>query len=913
SRVSNCSHHRTIDFVTLEETSKRLNEDLLIPYIQTNVTGRNQISQSVFQIELDFTRPSKDVSKPEILINSCAGCNRFASATEGVKCGNNRCRRLYHRGCVGFKPDVAVPASWRCPECKKNQVRDNRAETPVRGSAGSAGDPASQACVVARTTDEFDVSGSGPAPVVCEQQCSGPASASTPLRGDASSAAVAAREVSPIVGSDLGLLMVELRAMRAEIQEFRKEMELEMAQLVSSMSSCNSLKSKKKIALTELEILQLKNRLEVYKTLEHDFDVNQTLIEDIVGVSDEQLKEREQFDSEYQNQLALAMQLMRDSESTGITDGSESSAALRQLIDTVSKNLRALDSLDEKTQFWDTLIIYLVASKLDSVTLRHWEVYKNTLNAKPVLQNLKTYLKDRADLLQTLEEKHKQNHVDIKSNKPAQNQTSTSRSPSCPLCKAQHYLFSCPDFKQMTVEKRIERVSKMNVCSNCLYPGHEKKTCRGGTCKYCSLKHNTLLHIEKPKSSSITCTSTQQTSVLLSTTLVDVLGSDGTFHTARCLLDNGSTSSYVTKNLCTRLNLTLESINGSVSGINGQKTNILYRTNIQIKSLHNSFTMNSSCLVLDEISNLIPNIHQLSRFWELDSLSDSQNTDPCDADACEVIFKQTTTRQSDGRFVVTIPFKMSPDCLGNSYYQAKKRFLCLENRTDDESTLLEIATGVNTELKKYQFPLRKWKTNCPAVLRKLGFDNDSKDNILKHSTPQSWYYIPSKQNPADIITKCTNAQQLINSDLWFSGPDFLRNDDNKCWPEQPRHLSVSDLPEIRSQSHLTHTDENSFIHNYSNFNKLTRIVAYMLRFVNCCREKQNNSNKNKKLCVGQIKPLNTVELNNARYQLAKIIQQHSFPDDGVAPWTYFENLSWTRRSGARSRYKNQQGNDKKRL
>ncbi|KAH9629198.1 hypothetical protein HF086_009588 [Spodoptera exigua] len=141
----------------------------------------------------------------------------------------------------------------------------------------------------------------------------------------------------------------------------------------------------------------------------------------------------------------------------------ESSAALRQLIDTVSKNLRALDSLDEKTQFWDTLIIYLVASKLDSVTLRHWEVYKNTLNAKPVLQNLKTYLKDRADLLQTLEEKHKQNHVDIKSNKPAQNQTSTSRSPSCPLCKAQHYLFSCPDFKQMTVEKK-NRKGFQNEC-----------------------------------------------------------------------------------------------------------------------------------------------------------------------------------------------------------------------------------------------------------------------------------------------------------------------------------------------------------------------------------------------------------------------------------------------------------------
>ncbi|KAH9630837.1 hypothetical protein HF086_009953 [Spodoptera exigua] len=59
-------------------------------------------------------------------------------------------------------------------------------------------------------------------------------SASTPLCGDAYSAAVAA-----IVSLDLGLLMVELRAVRVEIQEFRKEMELEMAQLGSSMSSCN--------------------------------------------------------------------------------------------------------------------------------------------------------------------------------------------------------------------------------------------------------------------------------------------------------------------------------------------------------------------------------------------------------------------------------------------------------------------------------------------------------------------------------------------------------------------------------------------------------------------------------------------------------------------------------------------------
>ncbi|XP_047036585.1 uncharacterized protein LOC124642275 [Helicoverpa zea] len=169
----------------------------------------------------------------------CAACKLFASAIEGVKCGSSKCRRLYHRGCVNFKPDVAIPPSWRCPECKKNLVRDNRADTPIRGSAGSAGGPASQTSSVARTTGELDASCSSPAPVVCEQQRASPSSASTPLHRSASTAVTAAREISPVVGSGLGLLMDELRAMRGEIQEFRKEMELEMAQLVSAMSHCN--------------------------------------------------------------------------------------------------------------------------------------------------------------------------------------------------------------------------------------------------------------------------------------------------------------------------------------------------------------------------------------------------------------------------------------------------------------------------------------------------------------------------------------------------------------------------------------------------------------------------------------------------------------------------------------------------
>ncbi|XP_022824120.1 uncharacterized protein LOC111358887 isoform X4 [Spodoptera litura] len=80
-----------------------------------------------------------------------------------------------------------------------------------------------------------------------------------------------------------------------------------------------SLTSKK--PLSDLDIIQLRNRLESYKYLANEFDKNQTLIDDITGVSDEQLREREQFEMDYQSQLALGIHLLRENETAGV-DGS---------------------------------------------------------------------------------------------------------------------------------------------------------------------------------------------------------------------------------------------------------------------------------------------------------------------------------------------------------------------------------------------------------------------------------------------------------------------------------------------------------------------------------------------------------------------------------------------------------------
>ncbi|XP_045511043.1 uncharacterized protein LOC123705961 [Colias croceus] len=73
-------------------------------------------------------------------------------------------------------------------------------------------------------------------------------------------------------------------------------------------------------------------------------------------------------------------------------------------------------------------------------------------------------------------------------------------------------------------------------------------------------------------------------------------------------------------------------------------------------------------------------IHKmLTKFWELEELPQKTVRSQNDI-ACEKYFLNTTTRLESGRFCVKLPLKDSPDCLGDSYSQAKKRFLNLEQR-----------------------------------------------------------------------------------------------------------------------------------------------------------------------------------------------------------------------------------------
>lgn len=53
--------------------------------------------------------------------------------------------------------------------------------------------------------------------------------------------------------------------------------------------------------------------------------------------------------------------------------------------------------------------------------------------------------------------------------------------------------------------------------------------------------------------------------------------------------------------------------------------------------------------------------------------------------------------------------------------------------------------------------------------------------ILETTKAESWRYVNTKSNPADLISRGVDAGKLLKMNLWWSGPDFLSKNEAE-WP-----------------------------------------------------------------------------------------------------------------------------------
>ncbi|KYM93417.1 hypothetical protein ALC62_15979 [Cyphomyrmex costatus] len=450
----------------------------------------------------------------------------------------------------------------------------------------------------------------------------------------------------------------------------------------------------------------------------------------------------------------------------------ESAVQLNSIIDSFTKHTRALKKLQEPAEHWDSLLIYLIVTKLDNETAREWEKQKLLLPDKPKLENLIKSLRDRVALLQTMERKN--GVIKTKGNSQSKTNAFLSNKTSCILCKGEHYIQKCSTFLKLTPQERTEKVKQLKLCTNCLKKGHFIKDCSFGACRKCDNKHNTLLHFERgaqspPSSTTTMCSSGQasainESNVILATALVNVSGASDVVCSARAFLDSCAQSNFISESLCNNLKLEKSPVNTQVMSLNQPGPKIRYKCELEIKARNGGFKFKATCLIIPKIvdevmpseqvdlkdvripshlrladpsfnlpgqidlligaqwfwdilcvgqvklnNNLVmqktrlgwiiggpisattPKVvqcnsirqtsleQQLTKFWEIEETLGTKALSQEKKD-CESHFVKTTRRDEDGRFIVNMPLKEAPTCLGESRPLAVKRLTALEKR-----------------------------------------------------------------------------------------------------------------------------------------------------------------------------------------------------------------------------------------
>ncbi|XP_011069285.1 PREDICTED: uncharacterized protein LOC105155080 [Acromyrmex echinatior] len=270
----------------------------------------------------------------------------------------------------------------------------------------------------------------------------------------------------------------------------------------------------------------------------------------------------------------------------------ENSIDLRRISDGAAKHLHALQALKRPTTHWDDILVLILTSKFDSLTLRKWET-SLTGNKLPSLKQLLDFIAHRCQMLEATTRASttsaKQVEAKLQPNVKRSSSCAAIVKPKCHFCQGDHVIYYCKNFVALPVSQRAAEIHSRKLCVNCLRSSsHESSKCTSGQCKVCQTKHNTLLHMPSAADPSTNNTDKKVASkeipppsvvrthasgsfnseqIMLSTAVVLVYDSDGSRRACRALLDCGSQANFVSKKFVEALGLETRPLNVSISGM----------------------------------------------------------------------------------------------------------------------------------------------------------------------------------------------------------------------------------------------------------------------------------------------------------------------------------------------------------
>ncbi|XP_018398110.1 PREDICTED: uncharacterized protein LOC108776097 [Cyphomyrmex costatus] len=157
-----------------------------------------------------------------------------------------------------------------------------------------------------------------------------------------------------------------------------------------------------------------------------------------------------------------------------------------------------------------------------------------------------------------------------------------------------------------------------------------------------------------------------------------------------------------------------------------------------------------------------------------------------------------------------------------------------------------------------------------SISRKWGVFVANRIGEIQGLTQRSnWRHVPSSANPADLLSRGVQPRDLLNSSLWWRGPEFLMLDSDS-WPSCDLSIEECDVPKLKrselqkliSAPVVIDGTLLNLIDRFSNLNKICRIVAYCLR---CFKSRS-------RVCAGAGLVVSHHETSAALNALCRIVQ-----------------------------------------
>ena len=164
--------------------------------------------------------------------------------------------------------------------------------------------------------------------------------------------------------------------------------------------------------------------------------------------------------------------------------------------------------------------------------------------------------------------------------------------------------------------------------------------------------------------------------------------------------------------------------------------------------------------------------------------------------------------------------------------------------------------------------------------------------IRERTSPNQWHYVGTKSNPADIASRGTGAQELVDNTLWWNGPDFLWNlpedwnsvdDVPSITPEDPEVKKVfARATQIREPKLYSLQERLTY---FSSWHRAKKAIAVCLRLqkrfqkIATSDSQSERKNAKKQEGIATYKPVDVRELKYAEQQIIKIVQNEAFRDE----------------------------------